>query len=254
MDKVYKKIIEQIIISGKRISSKSGKIQDIGITKKNLTEEDIKIERELKQIVKEFNPSHEFYAEEENTNFLDAEDVWVVDPISGTHVFIAGLPHYGIVISHIHKGKVVFAAVYDPAMDDLYTAYRNQGAYLNGEKITVNDNIEEPRIIFNLSIAWKEIEVSRKLFYELSRFELYRTLGSHTVNDGLLACGKYNGVVCLAKDSFPYFASSLIIQEAGGIFTNIEGEENIKASDRIFIGGDKKTYEKLIGIVREIIK
>lgn len=255
MEVLYKKIIEQIVISGKRIREKSGKIQDIGITKKNLTEEDIAIERELKQIVKKFNPKHEFYGEEENESFLDAEDVWVADPISGTHVFIDGLPHYGIVIAHVHNHEVQFAAVYDPSMDDLYTAYKNKGAYLNNQKIFVKEaSSEKPRITFNLSLGWKDATSVKKFFNELSDFELYRVLGSHAVSDSLVACGKYNGVVCLAKDSFPYFASSLIIREAGGIFTNINGEENIKPSDRVFIGGDKETYQKLKIIVEGILK
>jgi len=255
MDTLYKKIIEQIVSSGKRIREKSGKIQDIGVTKKNLTEEDIRIERELKQVIKEFNPKHEFYSEEENENFLEAEDVWVADPISGTHVFIDGLPHYGIVVAHLHNHEVQFAAVYDPSMNDLYTAYRNKGAYLNNQKIFIKEtDSEKPRIIFNLSLGWKDTASAKKLFGELSDFELYRVLGSHAVNDSLVACGKYNGVVCLAKDSFPYFASSLMIKEAGGIFTNINGEENIKPSDRIFIGGDKKTYQKLKMIVERILK
>lgn len=255
METLYKKIIEQVVTSGKRIREKSGKIQDIGITKKNLTEEDIAIERELKQIIKEFNPKHQFYGEEENENFLDAEDVWVADPISGTHVFIGGLPHYGIVIAHVHNHEVQFAAVYDPSMDDLYTAYKNKGAYLNNQKIFVKESgSEKPRIIFNLSLGWKDAASVKKFFNELSDFELYRVLGSHAVSDSLVACGKYNGVVCLAKDSFPYFASSLIIREAGGIFTNINGEENIKPSDRVFIGGDKKTYQKLKIIVEGILR
>jgi myo-inositol-1(or 4)-monophosphatase len=255
MDELYKKIIEQIVSSGKRIREKSGKIQDIGVTKKNLTEEDIKIERELKQIIKEFNPKHEFYAEEESENFLDAEDVWVIDPISGTHVFINGLPHYGIVAAHVHNHEVQFAAVYDPSMDDLYTAYRNKGAYLNGQKISVKDTVSEPpKIIFTLSLGWKDIASARKIFYELSNLELYRVPGSSAVNDSLVACGKYNGVVCFAKDSFPSFASSLMIKEAGGIFTNINGEENIQPSDRVFIGGDKETYQKLKLVVEKVLK
>lgn len=254
MEKLYKKIIEQIVSSGKRIREKSGKIQDIGITKKNLTEEDIRIERELKQIVKDFNPKHEFYSEEENENFLEAEDIWIADPISGTHVFIDGLPHYGIVVAHVHNNEVQFAAVYDPSMDDLYTAYRNKGAYLNNQKIFVKNNPEKPRIVFNLSLGWKDTASAKKIFYELSDFELYRVLGSHAVNDSLVACGKYSGVVCLAKDSFPYFASSLIIKEAGGIFTNINGEENVKPSDRVFIGGDKETYQKVKAIIEKILK
>lgn len=254
MNALYKKIIEQIVSSGKRIREKSGKIQDIGVTKKNLTEEDIRIERELKQIVKEFNPKHEFYAEEENENFLEAEDVWIVDPISGTRVFIDGLPHYGIVAAHVHNHEIQFAAVYDPSMDDLYTACRNKGAYLNGQKIFVKNNPEKPRVIFNLSLGWKDTANAKKILYELCDFEFYRVLGSHAVNDSLVACGKYNGVVCLAKDSFPYFASSLLIREAGGIFTNINGEENLKPSDRVFIGGNKETYQKLKSIVEKILK
>ncbi len=254
MEKLYQKIIEQIVSSGKRIREKSGKIQDIGVTKKNLTEEDIRIERELKQLIKDFSSKHEFYSEEENENFLEAENVWVADPISGTHVFIDGLPHYGIVVAHLHNGEVQFAAIYDPSMNDLYTAYRNKGAYLNGQKIFVKEKTEKPRIIFNLSLGWKDVASARKLFYELSDFELYRVLGSHAINDSLVACGKYNGVVCLAKDNFPYFASSLMIKEAGGIFTNLNGDENIKPSDRVFIGGDKETYQKLKAIVEKILK
>lgn len=255
MDVLYKKIIKQIVSSGRRIREKSGKIQDIGVTKKNLTEEDIRIERELKQIIKEYNPKHEFYAEEENENFLDAEDVWVVDPISGTHVFINGLPHYGVVAAHIHNHEVQFAVVYDPSMNDLYTAYRNKGVYLNGQRIYIKEVTSEiPKVIFNLSLGWKDAASARKIFYELSDFELYRVAGSHAVNDSLVTCGKYNGVVCLAKDSFPYFASSLIIREAGGTFTNLDGEENIKPGDRVFIGGDKETYQKLKLIVGKILK
>lgn len=137
MNQVYKKIIKQIIISGKRLKRKAGKIKDIGVTKKYLTKEDIRIERELKKIAKGNNPQCEFYAEEENENFLSAEDVWVADPISGTHVFIAGLPHYGIVVSHLKNQKVQFAAVYDPSMDELYTAYWGKGTFLSNHKITV---------------------------------------------------------------------------------------------------------------------
>ncbi len=255
MDTLYQKIIEQIVRSGKRIRDKSGKIQDIGVTKKHLTEEDIKIERELKQIIKECNVKHEFYAEEENGIFLDADDVWAVDPISGTSVFISGLPHYGIVAAHIHNREVQFAVVYDPSMDELYTAYRNKGAYLNGRIMTIKKvRPEKPKIIFNLSSGWKDSESARKIFCEISHFDLYRALGSHAVADCLVACGKYHGVVCLAKDSFPYFASSLMIREAGGIFTNINGEEHIKPSDRIFIGGDKGTYQKLKPIIERILK
>jgi len=254
MDNIYKKIINYIVVSGKRLREQTGKIQDIGITKKDLTEEDLRIERELKEIIKDFDITHEFYAEEENENFLDSENVWAVDPISCTRAFIHGLPHYGIVVSHIHNKKVQFATVYDPSMDELYTAYRGKGAYLNNHKIFVKKAVlEKPRIIFNLSLGWKDEISANKILFQLSNYELYRVMSSHAVNDSYVACGKYNGVVSLTKDSFPYFASSLIIQEAGGIFTNIHGDKDIKFDDRVFVGGDKDTYQKLMLIVKKIL-
>ena len=255
MRTLYDTIINHIVSSGKRIRDKSGTIQDIGITKAYLTEEDIRIERELKEIVKQSRPRHAFYAEEENDNVLDADDVWVVDPISGTRLLIAGLPHYAIVAAHVHEHEVQFGAVYDPSIDTLYTAYRNRGAYLNGQRISVKDlDGESPRVIFNLALDWKDTAIARDTFRQLDGFELYRLLGSHAVNDCLVASGKCNGVVCLAKDRFPYFASSLIIKEAGGLFTNLEGDENIKSTDRVFIGGDKKTYQTLKPLVDELFK
>ncbi len=235
-----------MVKSGKRLRSKAGNIQDIGVTKQYLTEEDLRIERELKGIIHKHHPEHTFFAEEEHSDFIDADDVWVVDPISGTHVFLRGLPHYGIVVSHVHQRKTQFAAVYDPSMDNLYTAYRGRGAFSNNQKITVKEPApDKPALLFDLSTVLQDDEDAKRLFRTLSKYELYRIPSSHAVNDCLVASGKYNGVVCLAKDSFPYFASSLIVQEAGGVFTNIEGSSDISPDDRIFLGGDKQTYTLL---------
>lgn len=255
LDKLYNQIIKQIIKSGKRIVSKSGKIKDIGVRKLYLTREDIRIERELKKIISNFDPKHKIYAEEEERIFTGSDDVWIVDPISGTHMFIEGLPHYGIVVSHLHEGKIQFAAVYDPSMDEIYTAYREKGTYHNGQRFRIKKkNFKRKRILFNLSYKWKDWNQARRIAYDLGRYDLYRIPGSHSVNAGQMALGRFNGVVSLTKDSFPYFASSLIVNEAGGVYTNIRGERDIRPTDRVFIGGDKKTYQQLKRIIEKHIK
>jgi len=140
-------LIEYIIESGKRIVLRSGNIKDIGVVKQYLTEEDIRIERGIKEIVSKISIETTFYAEEEHDNFIDYESVWVCDPISGTKLFIQGLPNYAIVASHLTNGIVDFAVVYNPSTDDLYTADNETGAFLNGIKLNVLDK-DSRKIIF----------------------------------------------------------------------------------------------------------
>lgn len=247
----YKKIIDFILISGKRLRERAGKIKDIGISKTDLTEEDLKIERGLKEIISSFGENHLLYAEEENTMFQKSDNVWVADPISGTANFIKGNPHYSIVISHLVKNETVFAAVYDPSIDELYTAYKNKGAFLNGQAIQVGKGIG--KILFRESGGWKQPEIIAEAKNILKDFVLEENKYSMAINYCWVAAGRYDGVVSFTKDSFPEFAGGFIIKESGGKFTNLREEATIKPSDRIFIGGNKDEYLKLISLIRNIV-
>jgi myo-inositol-1(or 4)-monophosphatase len=253
MDTLYTEIIEYVITSGKRLVRKAGKIKDIGIRKKYLTEEDIRIEKELKKIIHHYDPQHGFFAEEQNDIFINKENVWVVDPISGTRAFIKGLPHYGIVVSHIWNQKIMFALIFDPSVNELFTAYHDRGAYLNNSKIKIlNRRHQNLRIIFQFSDIWKDDSVVKKIFSVLSNFDLSRNYNSHAVNYCHVACGRYDGVISLTKDSFTEFAGSLIVKEGGGIFTNLYGNETINPADRVFIAGENATYKKLKKAIEKV--
>ena len=245
----YQIVIDYMLEAGKRLKEKAGKVEDIGIKKQWLTEEDLVIERDLAKIIKTFGDDNLVYAEEENDKFETSKNVWAIDPISATSAFIGGLPHYSIVCSHIYDGKVIFAAVYDPSIDELFTAYKGKGAFINGDRITVESRGKH-RIIFNLSYTWAEKPESKKLWSSLYGFNIYRYSNSFAVSYAWVAAGRYDGIIALTKDSFPEFAGKLLIEEAGGVFRNIDDEENIKHSDRIFIGGSKDTCEKLRNIIK----
>lgn len=245
--KQYKAVIEYALTSGKRLTKRAGKIQDIGITKTDLTEEDLAIERGFKKLIENFGRDYVLYAEEENSNLLSSENVWIVDPISGTNTFISGLGHYAIVAAHLYKNQVVFAVIYDPSVNELFTAYHDKGAYLNGKKISVSQFINKrPKIVFNRSKGWKEPEIARKSWITLDELgNVFRNTNSFAINYCHVACGRYDGVFTLSKDSFPEHAGSLIIKEAGGVFTNNKKTEQFHHEDRVFLGGNKTTYELL---------
>ncbi len=250
----YQQIISYILDSGKRLVSRTGNIADIGITKKDLTEEDLAIERGVAEIIKRFGNDHILFAEEEHDVFNESDHIWAVDPISGTANFIKGMPHYAIVVTHLFKKEPIFTAVYDPSVDELFTAKKGEGAYLNNRQISVSEGTSDKvSINFNYWWDWQDKNQANRMWTELLQFNTYRNKQSFAVNYCNIACGRYDGIVSFCKDTFPEFAGSLIIREAGGIFTNTNGESLFSSDDRIFIGGNKNTYQKLNEKVQHVL-
>ncbi len=250
MEEKYKDIIDFIVDSGNRLLLRAGNVKDIGVMKINLTEEDLAIERGLKSLVSRFGRDQKVYAEEENNVFERSANLWVIDPISGTHRFIEGKSHYAIVLTHLVNHQPQFAVVYDPSVKELFTAYGQQGAYLNGKAIQVSDRTN--RVIIRPSLAWKEPEVITKVLEFVKDKEVDKNFYSMAVNYCKVASGRADGVIAFTKDTFPEFAGQLIIKEAGGRFTNIDGGEKIQPRDRIFVGGNIQSYNELYPQVKKI--
>jgi myo-inositol-1(or 4)-monophosphatase len=247
MDQLFADVCAHLVSSGKRILKEAGKIKDIGVAKADLTEEDLRIERELTKLIHDRHPDHYIYAEEEHDAFREHEHVWVIDPISGTDGFISGFPHFGLVAAYLHKGRAESAAVYDPSVDELFTARLSEGTFLNGERVGVSTG--KRRVIYNLAKPRVLSEASQELWPKLCLYDVHRNANSFAVNYCWVACGRYDGVVTLAKDSFTEYAGSLIITEAGGVFTNSAGAENFLPSDRLFAGGSKQVAPELLDII-----
>lgn len=244
----YRPIIDYVLKAGKELKSVWGKAQDIGKTKQHLTEYDLQIERDIKSIITSFGQDHSLFAEEENHTFTNSKNVWVVDPISGTVWFLNKAGSFAIVVSHVINGEVQFGLVYDPIKEDFFTATRGKGLYVNGIKYTRTDTLS-PSVLFNPSMAYKDAKKIQQVWSDLFPFSPYKLAASFGLGYAYVAAGRFAGVITLAKDTFPEFAGSILIQESGGIFTNAQGSSIIGLKDRIFVGAhDKETHEKLLTI------
>lgn len=254
-DDMYDQVIEFVKAAGERLREKAGVLPDIGVRKRFLTEEDLRIEREFGELIKTFGSDHRLYAEEEHDTFESSDNVWVMDPISGTALFMRGLPHYAIVVSHVQKGDVVFAVVYDPSMHHCYVARKGRGTSINGERV-VNTGITDtrfPAVIVSPSEGWNQSELLPRFATALKDFTMYRTPLSLGVRYAYIAAGKFDGMIALTKDSFPDFAGSLIVREAGGIFTNIDGSTDIEPTDRVFVAANPSIHAALLDITRQVL-
>jgi myo-inositol-1(or 4)-monophosphatase len=250
MDIDYKLIIDFMLTSGERLATRTGRIADIGITKTDLTEEDLAIERGFKEIITRFGSDHVLYAEEENDIFQNSKNLWVVDPISGTRGFIEGRPNsYSIVICHLVDRKPVFAAVYNPTANEMFTAYIGKGAFLNNKPISISHASNS--VILSPSSAWKNVEVINKIKELLKNYSVESKWKSFALQYCEVACGRFDGVITATKDTFPEFAGGFIIKEAGGKFTNIQGETEINPVDGIFIGGNEKFHNELLQLIQK---
>jgi myo-inositol-1(or 4)-monophosphatase len=248
------KLISFVKSSGKRLYAKQGKERDIGIRKKYLTKEDLRIERELKELVSDFEGEQSFYSEEENDEFIFGKSVWIADPISGTRFFIEGEKNYAIVIAHLRNGSVDFGLVYNPKDDNLYHA-DNSGAYLNGELLKLSSSPGGKRIKFAPSSGWKDLNIRNELRSKLAeRYELFPREGSMAYDYCSVASGRFDGLVSLTKDAFSEFAGCYIVNKAGLKATNIEGNTDISPKDRVFVCGTSINYDDLFHITKSVVE
>ncbi len=249
---MYQKIIKKIIKLGNTLPALSGHVADIGENKKWLTEIEIEIEIELTKLINTFKGKHSVYGEELHGTYAEEENVWIIDSISNTINFIHGLPHYSIVLSHLYKGEVKFAVVYDPSNKEMFTAEKGKGAFLNAKRVHVSDR--EKDLFFLVGPYFTPPREYRKralkIIEEMSdEGSTIRVLGSLGVHYAYVACGRADVAISFNEDTFPEFAGKLLVEEAGGKFTDFE-EQNLTIETKGVIASNGLIHNR----VKDIIK
>ena len=182
------------------------------------------------------------------------ETVWAVDPLDGTLNFTKGIPHFAVSIGVRVGRRTVAGAIYDPILDEMYTAARGQGARLNGKKMRLSSAtaLRNAAIIFE----WWEPEPSipdpldlEKRLYRYTRS--VRSPGSIALNLCSIASGRFDGMITVYLKSpiWETTAGCLIIEEAGGRVTNSLGE-GWEDLSRSIIAGGPAFQRKLLAFVR----
>ena len=249
---MYQKIIAKIIELGDTLPAISGHTSDIGKSKQWLTQKDIEIETELTNLIKTFSGNHSVYAEELHDTFIEKENVWIIDPISNTINFIHGVPFYSIVLSHLYKGEIKFAVIYDPSRKELFTAEKGKGSFLNNKKINVSNNQKNLLILIN-SPRGVYKENALKIIGALTESEnTVRILGSLGTHYAYVACGRADIAVSFNRDTFPEFAGKLLVEEAGGKFTDLKGGV-LNTQTRGIIASNNVVYDQIKNLISSVV-
>jgi len=189
-----------------------------------VTRADIECEQAIREIILRRFPEHGFYGEETGRTRDDAEYLWLVDPIDGTKSFVRQYPFFSTQIALMHRGKIILGVSSGTMMDELAWAENGQGAWLNGQRISVSDIDDVDRAAVSTgnlrSLAMSEGWA--KLAEIISRADRTRGYGDF-YHYHLLASGKIEAVIESDVNILDIAALSVIVAEAGGAFTDLNG-------------------------------
>jgi myo-inositol-1(or 4)-monophosphatase len=189
---------------------------------------------------------------EENTKSETKEYNWIVDPLDGTTNFIHEIPCYAISIALEHQGEIIVGVVYEVAQNECFYAYKNGGAYLNGEKISVSqrNKLSDSLIatgfpIYNFSRLDNYINT---LTYLMKNTHGVRRIGAAAADLCYLACGRVDAFFEYNLNSWDVAAGALIVKEAGGTVCDFKLQENWLFGKEIIATNNyiKESFEKLI--------
>ena len=192
-------------------------------------------------------PEHAILAEESGAsrNLNDeSEFVWIIDPIDGTTNFMHGYANYCVSIALAHRGIITNAVVYDPVRNDLFTATKGAGAYLNDKRIRVtkHDRISNTLLASGHGAGPRALDDYMKMYQVMSeRCQAIRTAGSAALDLANVAAGRCDGFYEKGLKPWDIAAGSLLVTEAGGIVGEFSGEsaylykgDVIAASPKVF--------------------
>ncbi|MBL8502290.1 MAG: inositol monophosphatase [Rhodocyclaceae bacterium] len=230
--------VEQIKVSAKR-------------DKDFVTEVDKAAEEAILGVLKEAYPDHAILAEESGASG-DSDYVWIIDPLDGTTNFIHGFPQYAVSIAQTHKGVLQHAVVYDPTRNELFTASKGAGAYLNDRRIRVSKRVKLNEVLIGTGFPFRYFE-HVDAYLGIFRDMMHKTAGVRRPGAAALdlawvAAGRIDGFWEIGLSPWDMAGGALLITEAGGLIGDLSGESGYMNTGNI-VGGNPKVFVQLLQII-----
>jgi myo-inositol-1(or 4)-monophosphatase len=219
-----------------------------------VTEVDVEVERMFRALVAERFPDHDVLAEEMGQTRTGARHRWVFDPLDGTTNFAHGLPIFCAALALEIDGEPVVGAVFDPNRRELFTAERGVGAWMNGDplRVSASEQLIDSLLVtgFPYDVRDRVDDILTLFGGFLKRARAVRRLGSAALDLCWVAAGRMDGFWEMNLKAWDIMAGGLIVQEAGGRVTALDGTP-WKAATGNVLASNGRIHDAMLAVIRE---
>jgi len=216
-----------------------------------VSEVDREAERTIVETLLATYPDHAILAEEGTAkgDNADAENVWIIDPLDGTTNFLHGFPQYCVSIALAQRGQVTQGVVYDPVRNDLFTATRGRGAFLNDRRIRVSRRQHLRDCLIGTGFPFRDGSYLdtylRMMKTMIEQTAGLRRPGAAALDLAYVAAGFYDGFWEVGLNAWDVAAGSLLIQEAGGLIGDLAGDGDFLHGGQV-IAATPKIFAQMV--------
>jgi len=206
-------------------------------------------------VIRKTYPDHAVMAEESGQSG-QSEYEWIIDPLDGTTNFLHGMPHYGVSIALRHKGVLTHGVVYDPVRNELFTASRGAGAFLNDRRIRVSKRAQMTDALIGTGFPFREMAdfdaYLKMLRAVMPKCAGIRRAGAASLDLAYVAAGRFDGFWEFGLSPWDIAAGALLVSEAGGLVGDAQGEPGYLESGAV-IAGTPKVFMQLMQTIEPFV-
>ncbi len=220
-----------------------------------VSDADLESEAAIADYLRGEYPSHELLGEEALAGGrVDAEDLWVIDPLDGTNNFAHHLPHFAVSIAYYHRGQAMVGAILNPIHNDLYAVIRGRGAYHNESRAAVSTAEVLSKALVGCGFYYDRGAMMRSTLAAIE--ELFgnhihgiRRFGTASLDLCQVGCGQFGSFFEYQLSPWDYAAGRLFVEEAGGRVTNAKGE-TLSLEKSSIVASNGLLHDAMIAITR----
>ena len=246
--------------AGRSLTRDFGEVENLQVSRKGpgdfVTAADKRAEEIIFEELKKARPSYSFLMEESGAvKGDDADNVWIIDPLDGTHNFMHGIPHWCVSIALESKGRVEAGIIYDPIKEEIFRAERSGGAFMQGKRLRVSGRKDLESSVVCIGSANLDPVKQKKYITEVNAVSsvapMIRRSGSAALDLCYVAAGRYDAYWERGIKPWDVAAGILIVRESGGFVSSVDNDDNPVHSHNI-VAGNQEIYTQTRKILQGV--